>query len=106
MSDGDYVFEPPNPDEEAGIRQQHINVYADVLISLYGFTDADAENERNYVVATLIAYEPIDYDALGQRAQRQIAQNDIRAALQGRGYSDSEIDKLLSDYFEGRDKDT
>jgi hypothetical protein len=106
VSDGDYVFEPPNPDEEAGIRQQHINVYADVLISLYGFTDADAENERNYVVATLIAYEPIDYDALAQRAQRQIVRNDLRAALQEHGYSDAEIDKLLRDYFEGQGQDT
>ncbi len=106
MSDGDYVFEPPNPNEEAGIRQHQINVYADVLIRVYGFTGEDAEQERSDVVASLTAYEPIDYDALRQRAQRNIAQNDIRDALREHGYSDAEIDKLISDYYEGEHQDT
>ena len=102
MSDGEYVFEPPSPNEEAGIRQHQVNVYADVLMRVYGFTGEDAEHERNHVVASLTAYEPIDYDALGQRAQRNIVRNDIRDGLRAHGYSDAEIDKLLSDYYQGQ----
>ena len=100
MTTGDYVFEPADPQEEAGIRQHQINVYADVLIQCYGFTGDDAEHERNYVVATLAAAKPIDYDGLGQRAQRDIVEQDLRGALHEKGYADAEIAKLLGDYYE------
>jgi hypothetical protein len=89
---------------EADLRsQQLIMIYANTIVDLLGFTGEDAARERFNLLEALNAGEPVDYEDLQRRADKQLSEDELRPALREHDLSDGEVDELVGRFFRRED---